>query len=56
VSNLAVFFHRVGEDQDVVEIDGNDAFSDQVLEDLVHHGLEGGRTIGEAKLHDQWFK
>jgi hypothetical protein len=47
-----VFFHRVGEDQDVVEIDGDDAFSDQVLEYLIHYHLEGGRTIGEAEVHD----
>jgi hypothetical protein len=47
-----VFLQRVGEDQNVVEIDGYDAFSDQVLEDLVHHGLEGGWTIGEAEVHD----
>jgi hypothetical protein len=48
-----VFLQRVGKDQDVVEIDGDDAFSDQVLKDLIHHPLEGGWIIGEAKVHDQ---
>jgi hypothetical protein len=47
-----VFLKQVGEDQDVVEVHGDDAFSDQVLKDLVHHHLERGRTIGEAKVHD----
>jgi hypothetical protein len=47
-----VVLQQVGEDQDVVEIDGDDAFGDQVLEDLIHHCLEGGRTIGEAEVHD----
>jgi hypothetical protein len=47
-----VFFRRVGEDQDVIEIDGYDTFGDQVLEYLVHHCLEGGQTIGEAEVHD----
>jgi hypothetical protein len=35
---------------------GDSAFGDQVLEDLIHHCLEGGWTIGEAKVHDQGFK
>jgi hypothetical protein len=47
-----MFLKRVGEDQDVVEIHRDDAFGDQVLEDLIHHRLEGGQTIGEAKVHD----
>jgi hypothetical protein len=47
-----VFLKRVGEDQDVIEIDRDDAFSDQILEDFVHHHLEGGQTIGEAEVHD----
>jgi hypothetical protein len=47
-----VFFKRVGKDQDVVEVDGDSAFSDQVQEDLVHHGLEGRWAIGEAKVHN----
>jgi hypothetical protein len=40
----------------VVEIDRDDAFCDQVLEDLIHHGLECCRTIGEAEVHHQGFK
>jgi hypothetical protein len=42
--NPAVFLRRVGENQDVVEIYGDDDFGDQVL--------EYGQTIGEAKVHD----
>jgi hypothetical protein len=29
-----VFLKRVGEDQDVVKMDGDEAFGDQILEDL----------------------
>jgi hypothetical protein len=47
-----VFLKRLGEDQDVVKIHGDDTFGDQVLEDLIHHHLEGGQAIGEAKVHD----
>jgi hypothetical protein len=45
-------FKQVGEYENVVEIDGDDAFGDQVLEYLIHHGLEGSRAICEAKVHD----
>jgi hypothetical protein len=51
-----VFLKRVGEDQNFIEIHRDDAFGDQVLENLIHHHLKGGRTIGEAKVHDQGFK
>src|SRR5712664_761404 len=34
----------------------DDSFGDQVLEDVVHHGLESGRTIGEAEEHNQGLK
>jgi hypothetical protein len=26
------------------------------LEYLIHHSLEGGRTIGETKVHYKWLK
>jgi hypothetical protein len=47
-----VFLRHVGEDQNVIEIYRDNAFGDQVLEYLIHHHLEGGRTIGEAEVHD----
>jgi hypothetical protein len=47
-----VFLQQVDEDQNVVEIYGDNTFSDQVLEYLIHHRLEGGWTIGEAEVHD----
>jgi hypothetical protein len=47
-----VFLKQVGEDQDVVDIHGDNTFHDQVLEDLIHHRLEGDWTIGKAKVHD----
>jgi hypothetical protein len=47
-----MFLKQVGEDQDVIEVHGDNAFSDQILEDFVHHCLEGGQTVGGAKVHD----
>jgi hypothetical protein len=26
------------------------------LEDLIHHSLEGGWTIGETKVHHEWLE
>jgi len=42
-------------DEDVVQIDHNHAFRDEVLKDVVHHRLEGGGTVCEAEEHDKGF-
>ncbi|KAF8229507.1 hypothetical protein L208DRAFT_1286278, partial [Tricholoma matsutake] len=52
--DVTVLFNHASEDEDVVEIDTNNAFEDEVVEDVVHHGLKGDRAI--AKEHDEWFK
>ena len=51
-----MFFLHLGEDQDVVQIDHHDTLCYEVPEDVVHHGLEGGRTIGHFKEHYQGFE
>ena len=38
--------------QDVVHIDGDVTFVDEVAENEVHHGLEGGWGVGEAEEHN----
>jgi hypothetical protein len=50
---LLYCFHK---DKDVVQVDTDHSFRDEVLEDVVHHGLKIGQTIGETKEHDQRFK
>jgi hypothetical protein len=55
-SDMSMFVAISGKDENVVEIHRDDPFHDEIVEYLIHHGLEGGRTIGEAKVHDQWFK
>jgi hypothetical protein len=42
--------------KNVVHIDDNISRSNLFPEDGVHHCLEGGRGISEAKEHNQWFK
>jgi len=51
-----VFFLCLGKDQDIVQIDYYGTFCYEVLEDVVHHGLEGGQTVSHSKEHYQGFK
>ena len=51
-----MFLHCLRENEDVIQIDADYTFGDQILEYLVHHGLKGGRTIGETKEHNQGFE
>ena len=51
-----MFFHCLCEDEDVVQVEADYALGDQILEYLVHHGLESGWAVGETKEHDQGFK
>jgi hypothetical protein len=43
-------------DENVVHVDCNVAFVNEVMEEVVHHRLEGGGGIREAKKHDHRFK
>jgi len=51
-----VLFLCLGEDQDVVQIDHHNTFCYEVLEDVIHHGLEGSWTVSHSKEHYQGFK
>ena len=51
-----MFFQRRREDEDVIEVDGDDTLGDEVLEDFVHHRLEGRRAVGQSKVHHKRFK
>jgi hypothetical protein len=56
VDNGAVLFQGRCEDKDIVQVDSDLALNDQVSEDRVHEGLEGGRRVGESEEHDKRFK
>jgi hypothetical protein len=43
-------------DQDIIKIIQDNPICDEILKDFMHHGLEGGWTVGKAKIHDQWHK
>jgi hypothetical protein len=55
-SDLPVLLKGLGEDEYVIHIDHDHSFRDEILENLVHHGLEGGRAVGVAEEHDQWLE
>jgi len=55
VGDLPVLFKGFHEDKDVVQIDHDYAFQDEVLKDVINHCLEGGRTVRETKEHDKGF-
>ena len=45
-----------GVDENIIHVNGDVAFVDELTEEVVHHGLEGGGGICEAKEHDHWLK
>src|ERR1700753_1253033 len=46
---------RVG-NEDVIQVDHDISGKNEVLENVVHHGLEGRRGIGEPEVHHQWLE
>jgi hypothetical protein len=55
-TDATMFLFGLGEDEDVVDVDAYDALENQILEDLVHHGLERHRGVGQSEVHDKGFK
>ena len=43
-------------DQNVVQVHYHDPFGYEGPEDVVHYGLEGGRTVGHSKEHYERFE
>ena len=50
-----VFFFYLRKDQNVVQVHYYDSLSYEGSEDVVHHSLEGSRTIGYSKEHHERF-
>ena len=53
---LFVFLLRPCKDQNVVQVHYHDFFSYEGPEDVVHHSLEGGGTVGHSKEHYEGFE
>jgi len=51
-----VFLFCLRKDQNVIQVHYYDPFSYGGSEDIVHHSLEGGRTVGHSKEHYERFE
>ena len=51
-----VFLFHLRKDQNVVQVHYYNPFSYEGSEDVVHHSLEGGGTVGHSKDHHERFK
>ena len=51
--NLVMFFKGFNEDQDVIHEHNYNLFIDELLENIIHHCLEGCWTVCEAEEHDK---
>jgi hypothetical protein len=53
LSMLLDGFHK---DEDVVKVNADNTFHNEVLKDVIHHGLEGGGGVSECEKHHQGLK
>ena len=51
-----MLFNSFSENEYVVQVNHHNPFSYELLEDVIHHGLESGWAIGETEEHYQWFE
>ncbi|KAG6884182.1 hypothetical protein C0993_000584, partial [Termitomyces sp. T159_Od127] len=54
--DLAVLLKHFGVDEDVVKVYAHYTLHNEVPEDVIHHCLESGWTVGESKEYDKQFK
>ena len=51
-----VFLFHLHKDQNVVQVHYYNPFGYESSEDVIHHSLEGSRTVGHSKEHHERFK
>jgi len=51
-----ILLYRPGKDKDVIQIDYHYILGNEILENIVHHYLEGGWTVGHPKEHHKRLK
>ena len=50
-----MLFESLCENKNVVQIDYNYAFQNEIFKDIIHYCLKGGRTICETEEYDEGF-
>jgi hypothetical protein len=56
MDNLLMFIESSAPNEDVIQIDCDFAFSNQICEDGIHQCLEHGRQVDKPKEHDARFE
>ena len=54
--HLFVFLFCLHKDQNVIQVHYYNPFSYEGSEDVIHHSLEGGRTVGHSEEHYERLK
>ncbi|KAG5336756.1 hypothetical protein C0989_011889 [Termitomyces sp. Mn162] len=52
-SDPMVLLQHFSVDEDVIKVYTHYALHNEVPEDVIHHGLKGGRAVGESKEHNK---
>jgi len=55
-ADVAMLLQGIREDEDIVQVDNNHSLQDEVMEDLIHHRLEGCGAVCQAEVHYEGFK
>ena len=53
---VMLFLSLTTKNEDVVHVDGDHPLINEFFEEVIHHHLEGGRTVLQAEEHHQGFK
>jgi len=51
-----MYLFHLHKDQDVIQVHYYDPFSYESSKDVIHHSLEGSRTVGHSKEHHERFE
>ena len=51
-----MFQQRLCKDENIIKVDTDNSFRYHVVEDVIHHRLEGCQAVHKAKEHDLWLK
>ncbi|KAF8230462.1 hypothetical protein L208DRAFT_1281945 [Tricholoma matsutake] len=54
--NVLMFINQFHKDEDVIQVDTDHSFHNEILKNIVHHRLECGRGVCESKKHHQGFE
>ncbi len=54
--DFSMFVNSFRKDEDVVQVDHDYAFCNELFKDVIHYCLEGSWAVCETEEHNKWFK